>query len=225
MKAKDFKRIARENLRGSWFLSIIVSLIAMILGGIMGPLLLSLPHFAPFSILLGAAFLAITGPLQLGYCQYLLKQHDHVPFQFKDLFSQFHRFRQGFAQYFLVNLYTALWSLLLIVPGIIKALSYSMTPFIMADDPNMSVREAIDESRILMETHKAELLWLILSFTIWYVISCFTYGIGFLFLCPYMSAAYAAFYRYVKNDKYIPPAHGNDRYEKLLDSLLMAKRS
>ena len=101
---------------------------------------------------------------------------------------------------FLMNLFIALWSLLFIIPGIIKAFSYSMTPFILEEHPELSANEAIDHSRAMMKGHKFDLFWLILSFIGWGFLCLFTFGIGYLWLVPYMDTSISAFYEDVKAD-------------------------
>lgn len=97
--------------------------------------------------LFGFAAMIIGGVLQLGYAQFLLRQHDGKAYEFGDLFSQFDRFGAGFVQGFLRNLYVFLWSLLFIIPGIIAQYSYAMTPFLMADFPELTASEAIRRSK------------------------------------------------------------------------------
>ena len=101
---------------------------------------------------------------------------------------------------FLMNLFIALWSLLFIIPGIVKAFSYSMTPFILEEHPELSANEAIDHSRAMMKGHKFDLFWLLLSFIGWGFLCLFTLGIGYLWLTPYMETAVAGFYEDVKAD-------------------------
>ena len=93
-----------------------------------------------------------------------------------------------------------LWSLLLIVPGIIKAFSYSMTWFILEDEPELSPNKAIELSMAMMKGHKFDLFYLYLSFIGWGILSLFTLGIGLLWLTPYMNTSVAAFYQDVKAD-------------------------
>lgn len=100
----------------------------------------------------------------------------------------------------LLYVYILLWTLLLIVPGIIKALSYAMTPYVLKDNPNMKSNEAIEESMRLMSGHKAELFLLSLSFIGWALLSLLTLGIGFLWLIPYMQTACAYFYEDLKKE-------------------------
>lgn len=93
-----------------------------------------------------------------------------------------------------------LWSLLLIIPGIIKSFSYAMTPYILEDNPELGAVDAIHRSRMMMRGHKFDLFWLYLSFIGWFLLSILTLGIGFLWLVPYMETAQAAFYEEVKAD-------------------------
>ena len=87
-----------------------------------------------------------------------------------------------------------LWTLLLIIPGIIAAYRYALAPYLMAENPDMGIWEAIDRSKALMQGNKARLFWLQLSFIGWRLLSGLTLGVGALWLCPYMNAADAAFY-------------------------------
>ena len=100
----------------------------------------------------------------------------------------------------LVYLYTLLWTLLFIVPGIIKGLAYSLTPFIVKDNPQLSPNEAINLSMKMMKGHKFDLFYLYLSFIGWILLAMLTLGIGLLWVIPYMQTSMAAFYLDVKND-------------------------
>lgn len=100
----------------------------------------------------------------------------------------------------LVYLYTILWTLLFIVPGIIKGLAYSLTPFIVKDNPQLSPNEAINLSMKMMKGHKFDLFYLYLSFIGWILLAMLTLGIGLLWVIPYMQTSMAAFYLDMKND-------------------------
>ena len=104
---------------------------------------------------------------------------------------------------FLMRLFIALWMLLLIIPGIVKMFSYAMTPYILEEHPELTASEAIDHSRAMMKGHKFDLFWLYLSFLGWLILSFFTFGIGLLWLSPYIQTAHAAFYEDVKADSEI----------------------
>ena len=230
MTSSELRAIARRNLEGTWGISVGVALVAALLGGlivgtgsninfnfnedtvrnlppIFWTVLLPLVSVAG---LLSLAALILGGTVELGYAKFLLKQYDRKELQFSDLFSQFERFGTGFAQKFLRTLYTCLWALLLVIPGIVKGLSYAMTPFILEEHPEMTASEAIKASMRLMDGHKMDLFILGLTFIGWQILACLTMGIGFLFLNPYMNAAYAAFYRSISTGRqearaYVPP--------------------
>ena len=230
MTSSELRAIARRNLEGTWGISVGVALVAALLGGlivgtgsninfnfneytvrnlppIFWAVLLPLVSVAG---LLGIVSFILGGTVELGYAKFLLKQYDRKQLQFSDLFSQFERFGTGFAQQFLRVLFTTLWMLLFIIPGIVKGLSYAMTPFILEEHPEMTASEAIKASMRLMDGHKMDLFILGLTFIGWELLACLTMGIGFLFLNPYMNAAYAAFYRSISGQRqearaYAPP--------------------
>ena len=215
MEARDLRARARQSLEGQWWLSIGVAFVA----GLLGALLISgggqfnlnldertmrrlpeivrliLQAYISIAGTLGLAQFILGGVVQLGYSSFLLKQHDGEKAEFGDLFSKFDQFGQGFAQAFLRGLYVFLWSLLLVIPGIVKSFSYAMTPFIMVEHPDMSANEAITASRELMDGRKTDLFWLGLTFIGWSLLSLLTLNLGSIALNPYMNAAYAAFYR------------------------------
>lgn len=215
MDERIFRARAREVLRGNWGISIGVAAIAYLLGGIMVGggffpdldsdlaqtygFCISRPKAVnTFIIGLNMAAFVIGGVIQLGYCKFLLRQHDGEPYEVGDLFSQFHRFTDGFLQNFLRIVYTTLWTLVFIIPGIMASYSYAMTPFLMAENPDLRPNEAISLSKDMMNGHKGELFALDLSFIGWSILCILTLNIGRLWLNPYLNAAHAAFYRELK---------------------------
>ena len=114
-------------------------------------------------------------------------------------------FREGFKPYWrsvwaylFRGILITLWSLLLVIPGIIKSLSYAMTMYIVKDHPELTVNEAIDLSKDMMYGHKYDLFYLYISFIGWYLLSILTLGIGTFWLMPYIETAKASFYEDVK---------------------------
>lgn len=100
----------------------------------------------------------------------------------------------------LTTFFTFLWLLLLIVPGIIKALSYSMAPFILAEnDCLITPTEAIHESMRIMEGHKSDLFVLTLSFIGWWLLSIITCGVALIYVAPYYRATLTEFYNSIKD--------------------------
>lgn len=94
----------------------------------------------------------------------------------------------------LTYLYIFLWSLLLVIPGIIKSYSYAMTFFIAKENPDLTAEQAVLASMKIMDGNKMKLFLLDLSFIGWIILSMLTFGIGFIFVAPYMENARAAFY-------------------------------
>ena len=98
----------------------------------------------------------------------------------------------------LSTIYIFLWTLLLIIPGIIKSYSYALTPYILVEHPEMSANEAIEESMRLMDGHKFDLFYLQLSFIGWWLLGILTLGLGFLWIIPYMLQTNTQFYLNLK---------------------------
>lgn len=218
MNSSDYRRIARENLQGNWGPAVLAAFVAAILGGLIirGGLefnieldedyvhtsyqfaAVAMRYIAGVGATLNLVHFILGGVIRQGYALYLLKQHDRREPQLNDLFSQFHRFGDGFCLAFLEGLYIFLWSLLLIIPGIVASYRYAMAPFILQENPDMTASEAIEASKQMMDGHKGELFTLHLTFIGWEILCLFTAGIGLLWLNPYMNAAEAAFYRDLK---------------------------
>ena len=116
-------------------------------------------------------------------------------------------FNYGFKYYgraiggmLLVVVFTFLWSLLFVIPGIVKGYSYALTPYILIDDPQISIRDAVRKSQRMMSGQKFNLFYLQLSFIGWWILSILTGGIGFLWLTPYFTTSMAAFYRNLRDN-------------------------
>lgn len=137
-------------------------------------------------------------PLAWGFTVFFLRMVRGRRPDYGWLFEGFKRWWWLFKAYILVGIFTFLWTLLLIVPGIMKSYSYSMVPFILEDNPDITAGGAIDESSRLMDGHRMRLFILDLSFIGWWLLSLLTLGIGFLFLVPYWQAARAHFYAELK---------------------------
>jgi uncharacterized membrane protein len=215
MESSDLRYQARQTLAGKWGIAVLAGFLAALLGGLVagsgaGPNLnleeeelrhiprVLLPYImmlASIGGILGIVRFIAGGPVKLGYCRFLLKMHDGEDAQVNDLFSRFDRFGDGFVLSLLTGIYVFLWSLLFVIPGIIKVYAYAMAPFIMEENPNMTAGEAITASRELMDGHKFDLFCLVLSFIGWDLLNLLTLGIGSLWLIPYKNAAHAAFYR------------------------------
>lgn len=186
----EFRREAAAALEGNWTMSAVATLILYVITGafnvvpVVGPLLYMLVY------------------LPLGYGINVLFQHIYRDGEVNMgiLFDGFRDFVRVFLTRLLVAVYILLWSLLLIVPGIIKSYSYSMTDYVLRDNPDLAYDDAVKESMRLMDGNKMSLFILDLSFIGWAILCLLTMGIGFLWLVPYMQTAHAAFYEAIKEE-------------------------
>ena len=203
----DYRMLARDALRGKWKTAVLTGIAASALGATIVSSSNSVVsnsnqakdiHFNLFAQPNGGRLLAV---LLVGIGLW-----------------------DGFCMKFLQGLYIALWSLLLVIPGIVKTYSYAMTPYIMSEHPSLTANEAITESRRIMNGNKWRLFCLDFSFIGWellcsvplyaegfLVLKYFTgseamaislfllltipLSIGFFFVRPYEEAAWATFYR------------------------------
>lgn len=184
---RDLMTQARERLQGKWGVGVVATLIFC--GVSAGVSVFQLIPFVGWIV----SFL-ISGPLTLGLAMFFLKMSRSVAPDYGNLFDGFKQFGSAFLAYFLMNLFIVLWTLLLIVPGIMAALSYGMTYYILADNPGLSPLDAIGQSKKLMYGHRWKLFCLGWRFFGWSLLCVLTCGIGFLWLMPYMQTSFARFY-------------------------------
>lgn len=187
----DLMTQARDCLTGNWGLAIGVVLVNIIITSAAG--------FVP---MLGSLVsLAIGGPLTLGVAIFFLAIARSEESDFGMLFEGFKQFVTALGAYLLMGLFTFLWTLLLIVPGIIASLSYSMTFFILKDDPAVGPLEAITRSKKMMQGNKWKFFCLQWRFFWWALLCMLTCGIGFLWLIPYTMTSTARFYEDLRQDR------------------------
>ena len=142
------------------------------------PILLAILMGVGLVLLLWAiVILVIGGATTLGYAKYNLNLVDDKNPKLKDIFSQYDRLGTGFGMQFFRGLFTFLWSLLFVIPGIIASYSYYMTPFILCERPDMTSREAIRESKELMRGNKWRLFCLEISFIGWELLASGVMGV------------------------------------------------
>ena len=161
----------------------------------------------------------IGGAVTLGYVKFNLNLVDRKPAGFADIFSEFHRFGAGFLMQLLRSVYTLLWSLLFVIPGIYAAYGYAMTPYILLENPELTANEAITKSKELMDGNRWRLFCLEFSFIGWLLLAVlFTCGIGVFWIVPYMEASFAAFYREISAEKYGRNEKKEEPYEGFYNS-------
>jgi len=139
----------------------------------------------------------------VGYAKFNLNLVDKKESAFETLFEYFSYWRTTAATRLLRGLYVFLWSLLFVIPGIVAGYSYAMTDYILAENPNLTASQAIEQSKTMMRGNRFRLFCLQFSFIGWGILATLAFGIGHLWLTPYKQAAYAAFYREVSGTEYI----------------------
>jgi len=102
------------------------------------------------------------------------------------------------------GVYILLWTLLLIIPGIVKHYSYKMVPYILVEDPEIDSSEAIRKSMDMTLGHKMDMFVLDLSFLGWYILGALMFGIGVFLVHPYYEATYAQLYKTLNHESYTP---------------------
>ncbi|GMK37716.1 membrane protein [Paenibacillus sp. CCS19] len=199
----ELRRRARESLRGQWGKSIGAVLLAAIPSLILGILgLFSHSMEVAGNIM---SYL-IAGMIALGSAAFFLSISRHQRPPATSIYQGFNHPVRAFLLYILILIFTFLWTLLLIIPGIIATFRYSMAYYILADNPGMSPLEAIRRSKQMMKGNKWRLFVLHLTFIGWGLLSLLTLGIGYLWLGPYMAVTTAHFYDELRNQEQKPPA-------------------
>ncbi|HWR23546.1 MAG TPA: DUF975 family protein [Feifaniaceae bacterium] len=213
--AKSFRTAARTSLKGYWGWALLVCLVGGLLGGAqsMGGFsnIIELGRdYAPDAMqsalrvfeagflsglsLWGLVTLVIGGAVELGLCAFHTRLNLGQKPEFASLFERFDIFLKALGLRLFMGLFTCLWALLFLVPGIVAAYRYSMASYLMAEYPDMGIREAVNRSKELMDGNKGRLFCLDLSFIGWWLLSALTLGILGLWVAPYTAAARAAFY-------------------------------
>lgn len=188
MKAKDYRKAAWRKIgeHNNWGMLAVITLVYSLITGACAGL---------SWIGVGAvALLILGGPLLVGYKMIAKKAMDGETVKIDTLFDGFKDFTRTLVLYLLNTIFVFLWTLLLIVPGIIKSYSYSMSYYILIDNPDLSSDEARKKSMEMMKGHKWKLFCLDLSFIGWGILCVLTFGILSFWIQPYQECARVNFY-------------------------------
>ncbi len=194
---RNLRALGRNALTGIWKLAFMGTLIYFAITTLPVLLLEALFTEEGESAQSGIATiysLLISGPMILGYamfCISLFRKRETSP---AEVLYGFERFAKAFGLYIVISLFIFLWALLLIIPGIIAAFRYSMSFYILADNPDIGIMEAMNRSKIMMRGNKWKLFCLNMSFIGWAILCVLSFGIGFLWLIPYVEVSLIAFY-------------------------------
>lgn len=200
---QGYKNRALASLSGKWDKAVIATIVYLVITVGVSQVV-SLPFSSSIAGSGSASFIwtILCMPLMWGFCVFFLNLIRGKGIEWDSIFDGYKNgeWKRVGGTYLLLYIYVILWTLLLIIPGIIKALSYSMTPYIMKDDSAISGNAAIEKSMRMMDGHKMDLFWLYLSFIGWIILSIITFGIGFILLEPYMDSSVAHFYEDLKKE-------------------------
>jgi uncharacterized membrane protein len=206
MQIGSIKREARLLLRGNWGSAILVTILSYIIGeGVpivieritgggkssQGQLITTIVSFLLSPIMIGCAwsFLELARSRSVSIEQILSPS------------ASFSDYLKSLGLILLIRIYSFLWTLLFIVPGIIKSLSYSQSYYLYKDHPDYTPNQLITESRRIMNGYKWNYFLLILSFIGGFILCLLTLGIGLIWLIPYVNTSLAVFYTKIKNSE------------------------
>lgn len=199
-EASALRAAARQSLNGNWGGAVVVTLFYLLVyAGVPAAFSIFEEVYHISLGFFGNVLQVLLVPIAFGYAViYLTLVRTGKECKIQDLFEGFLDYTRIWGTQILMGLYIMLWTLLFIIPGIIKSYSYSLTSYILKDEPELKFNAAIERSMDMMNGHKFDLFYLHLTFIGWGILSLLTLGIGFLWLNPYMMTAQAQFYEDVK---------------------------
>lgn len=186
MKAMAKAQLGNQIFGNTWLIAVVV----VVIQAAVSYLVNAIPGVGQIASLL------LAGPVSYGVSAMFLKQTRTG--EKMDIGDIFNGFREDFSNTFLIGLmtalFTALWTMLFIIPGFVKMYAYSMAMYIKVDHPDYDWKQCIDESQRMMQGHKWELFVLDLSFIGWLFVGACCLGIGTFWVNAYMAAAHSQFY-------------------------------
>lgn len=193
MDRKNLKEKAKASLGGNifdekWLKALLACFVTAIVTS------------AAASLGMGIGGLIIAGPMAYGLAYVFIELvRNNKPVDIADVFKGFEEdFKNTFLIGLMTSIYTFLWSLLFVIPGIVKTYAYSFAFYIKKDHPEYDWSKCIEESIKLTDGHKMDLFILDLSFIGWYFVGSLCLGVGTLFVVPYHNASKIEFYEALK---------------------------
>ena len=208
-KNQDYKNAALGTLRGNWAPAVVCAIVYVLIAVVIS---MFQPSVATddgvtgtqgaMSLVYMLLYIFVMLPIILGMYQtfnvlYTEGDNKLTSNMFKLAFGAYGR---NLAGMLLMSVFTLLWTLLFIIPGVIKTIAYSLTPYILKDFPELTPNQVINLSQKMMKGHKLDFFCLVLSFLGWALLCILTLGIGTLWLSPYVYTSFAAFYQDVKKE-------------------------
>ncbi len=199
MNRVKIKNQAKEIIKGNIWTLLLPFIIAGALSGLVGGFsgyYSSSTESATLNVISSIVEIAVL-PLTIGATAYVMKFVRKEPVDLNYMFSFYKQFWPIFVLTFLIGLFTSLWTLLFIVPGIIAAISYSMSQYIFIDGEEDAM-ECIRKSKKMMDGYKADYFVFNLSFIGWILLAIPTFGLIFIYLIPYMTVSQVLYYEELK---------------------------
>lgn len=186
----EIKEIAKANMKQNWGQCVAVLLILSVITVVL------------VTVAAGVGAMLLVPVISIAANGFFVRTYRGSRGTVSDWFSDmFNNFGRRLGGYYWMGLFVYLWSLLFMIPGIVKGIAYSMTPYILADCPNVKARDALKLSMRMTQGYKADIFVTILSFFGWLILSAFTFGIlEIVYVGPYMNTTLAGVYEELKNN-------------------------
>lgn len=200
----ELRKDARATMSGNWLDGVVITLVSMLMMSLVAsPQIVTAEGSVSGNVIYMLAYLFIGAPISYGLYFAFLKFCRGAELKVENLFGLFNSkyYIKSICLYLLTTIYTFLWSLLLVIPGIIKGLSYSMAPYILLDNPEITAEEAICRSMEMMRGHKMDLFLMGLGYAGLAILSCFLLFIPLLWLAPYYVTVITKFYEDLKAEQ------------------------
>ena len=194
MNRAELKAKAKEQIKGKIGIMLVISLIIAVITAAVAWIVSRIPYVGT-----AIAPLVVAPAFTLSITRVVLGITAGVKPSAGDAFCGFDDYWSAIKLHLLSGLYIFLWSLLFVIPGIIKTYAYSMAVYILAENKGKSARECIKESNAMTMGYKADLFILGLSFIGWSVLCIVTFGIALIWVMPYMQVTYANTYNLLKS--------------------------
>lgn len=195
--ARNYRETAWGKLKGLWEIVVLTTLLYIFITSALSAIDSCIVGGLRVICFFGSiANFIVGGALAYGYNKFILELvRGNGKVKIEGLFDGFKQFGRAFGVYVINGVLIFLWALLLIIPGIIKALSYGMSYYILIDNPEMSAIDARKKSMEMMQGNKWRLFCLHFSFIGWWLLCILTLGILTFWVKPYEQAAEAEFYQ------------------------------
>lgn len=200
VKREELKTRAKEQLDNKLWLCIGTTLIFSLIIGLNSDNSLEYRFNSGWGMSVDVISLLLAGAVTIGYSKFLLNVVNKRNAKFMDLFSGFNIYLKTLGLYIITMVSIVVGMVFFIIPGIIIALAFAMAPYILVEDNSKGIIEVLKESCEMMKGNKWEYLILEMSFILWLLLGVITFGVGLLWVMPYIHLTDANYYMELKKD-------------------------